>query len=40
MSGTLNYLEQGIEETFKINLPISNWFEEDGVDEEEIIKRV
>jgi len=33
-------LKTSIEETFKINLPISNWFEEDGVDEEEIIKRV
>jgi preprotein translocase subunit SecA len=33
-------LRSSLEETFKINLPISNWFEEDGVDEEEIIKRV
>ncbi len=33
-------LENSLEETFKINLPISNWFEEDGVDEEEIVKRV
>ena len=33
-------LKSSLEETFKINLPISNWFEEDGVDEEEIIKRV
>ena len=33
-------LRSNLEETFKINLPISSWFEEDGVDEEEIIKRV
>jgi len=33
-------LRSSLEETFKINLPISNWFEEDGVDEEEIVKRV
>ena len=33
-------LKNKIEETFKINLPISNWFEEDGVDEEEIVKRI
>ena len=33
-------LKSSLEETFKINLPISNWFEEDGVDEEEIVKRV
>jgi len=33
-------LRSSLEETFKINLPISNWFDEDGVDEEEIVKRV
>ena len=33
-------LKSSLVETFKINLPISNWFEEDGVDEEEIVKRV
>ena len=33
-------LKQKIEETFYINLPIFNWFEEDGVDEEEIKKRI
>ena len=33
-------LRSSLEETFKINLPIRNWFEEDGVDEEEIVKRV
>ncbi|MDC1184879.1 preprotein translocase subunit SecA [Alphaproteobacteria bacterium] len=33
-------LRSSLEETFKINLPINNWFEEDGVDEEEIVKRV
>ena len=33
-------LRSSLEETFKINLPISNWFEEDSVDEEEIVKRV
>ncbi len=33
-------LKSSLEEIFKINLPISNWFEEDGVDEEEILKRV
>ncbi|MDC0060335.1 preprotein translocase subunit SecA [Pelagibacteraceae bacterium] len=33
-------LRSSLEETFKISLPISNWFDEDGVDEEEIVKRV
>ncbi|MDC0193226.1 preprotein translocase subunit SecA [Pelagibacteraceae bacterium] len=33
-------LRSSLEETFKINLPINSWFEEDGVDEEEIVKRV
>jgi preprotein translocase subunit SecA len=33
-------LRSSLEETFKIILPINNWFEEDGVDEEEIKKRV
>ena len=33
-------LRTSLEETFKIDLPISSWFEEDGVDEEEIVKRV
>jgi len=33
-------LKNKIQETFKINLPIADWFDEDGVDEEEIVKRV
>ena len=33
-------LSQYIEETFNIFLPISDWFEEEGVDEEEIVKRI
>jgi len=33
-------LKSSLEEIFKINLPIGAWFEEDGVDEEEILKRV
>ncbi len=33
-------LKNSIEDTFKIDLPIHNWFEEDGVDEEEIVKRI
>ncbi len=33
-------LKQNIEETFNISLPINNWFEEEGVDDEEISKRV
>ncbi len=33
-------LKQKIEDTFNINLPILKWFEEEGVDEEEISKRV
>ncbi len=33
-------LRNKIDETFKIDLPISDWFEEDGVDEEEITKRI
>ena len=33
-------LKSKIEETFGLDLDISNWFEEDGVDEEEITKRI
>ena len=33
-------LKEKIFETFNISLPIDQWFEEDGVDEEEISKRV
>jgi len=33
-------LKQYIEETFSIFLPIHEWFEEEGVDEEEISKRI
>ncbi len=33
-------LAQRIEDTFKISLPIDTWFEEEGVDEEEITKRI
>ena len=33
-------LKQKVEETFSILLPIENWFEEEGVDEEEIKKRL
>ena len=33
-------LKNKIVETFNLNLPIENWFEEEGVDEEEIVKRV
>ena len=33
-------LKHKIEETFNISLPIENWFEEEGVDEEEIKKRI
>ena len=33
-------LQQEVEDTFNINLPILNWFEEEGVDEEEISKRI
>ena len=33
-------LKNKIDEIFKINLPINDWFDEDGVDEEEISKRI
>ncbi len=33
-------LNNKIQDTFNINLPISNWFEEEGVDEEEITNRI
>ena len=33
-------LSQYIEDTFSINLPIKDWLDEDGVDEEEINKRI
>ncbi len=33
-------LTQHVEETFSISLPFNNWFEEEGVDEEEITKRI
>jgi len=33
-------LNEKIEETFHISLPFENWFEEEGVDEEEIVKRI
>ncbi len=33
-------LQQYIDETFNIVLPINDWFEEEGVDEEEIVKRI
>ena len=33
-------LTQRMEDTFKISLPIDTWFEEEGVDEEEITKRI
>mgnify|MGYP001357320339 FL=1 len=33
-------LQKKVKDTFFINLPIENWFNEDGVDEEEIKKRI
>ena len=33
-------LTESIESTFNLSLPIDKWFEEEGVDDEEIIKRV
>jgi preprotein translocase subunit SecA len=33
-------LKQKIEETFNTSLPVESWFEEEGVDEEEIKKRI
>jgi len=33
-------LKKKIEDTFSINLPIVDWFEEEGIDEEEITKRI
>ncbi len=33
-------LRNKIDETFNINLPIKEWFDEDGVDEEEIVNRL
>jgi len=33
-------LTQRVQDTFKISLPIDAWFEEEGVDEEEITKRI
>ena len=33
-------LKEKIEDTFNIVLPIDNWFDEEGVDEEEIVKRI
>ncbi|MBS56875.1 MAG: preprotein translocase subunit SecA [Rickettsiales bacterium] len=35
-----NFLKMKIDEIFKIDLPIEKWFEEEGVDEEEISKRI
>jgi len=35
-----NILNERIESTFKISLPIEKWFEEEGLDDEEINKRV
>ncbi len=34
------FLKNKIDEIFKIDLPIYDWFNEDGVDEEEILKRI
>ena len=33
-------LQKKVKDTFFINLPIENWFNEDGVDEEEVKKRI
>tara|TARA_Y100001970_G_scaffold269704_1_gene362601 strand:+ start:15 stop:2558 length:2544 start_codon:yes stop_codon:yes gene_type:complete len=33
-------LKQKIDDTFRLNLPIFKWFDEEGVDEEEITKRI
>jgi len=35
-----NLLKEKIKEIFSIDIPVSKWFEEDGVDEEEIKKRL
>ncbi len=35
-----NLLKEKIKEIFSINIPVLKWFEEDGVDEEEVKKRV
>ena len=35
-----NLLKEKIKDTFNIDIPVFNWFEEEGVDDEEIIKRL